>query len=277
VNLHRFLKRLGLGVPELYYDGSKRGFLLLEDIGDTALRDAAQEASPSEVERLYRLAIDELLLLQTEGTRRPDPACLAFRQRFDERLFRWEFEHFIEFGLERREGVPLAPAEAKELRAVFTDIARRLDEQPSYLNHRDYHSWNLFWHGGRIRVIDFQDALLAPAPYDLATLLNDRDTPDVVGASLERALVEYYRAGWQRRTGSLPGGDDVWEVYNLALLQKAHKVVGRFYYLELVKGKRGYRRYIPPTLATIGRALERLPRYERLRAILAEHFVELRR
>ena len=30
---------------------------------------------------------------------------------------------------------------------------------------------------GRIRVIDFQDALLAPAPYDLATLLGDRDTP----------------------------------------------------------------------------------------------------
>ena len=61
----------------------------------------------------------------------------------------------------------------------------------------------------------------------------------------------------------------------VALLQKAHKVVGRFYYLELEKSKQGYLRYIPPTLASLRRALARLPEYANLREILARHFPEL--
>jgi len=275
LNLYRFLRPLGVRVPDLYYDGSAQGFLLLEDIGDTSLREVAGRISPQEVERLYRLAIDQLLLVQLDGTRHRNESCIAFQQRFDHRLFGWEFEHFIEFGLEKRQGHPLRPSEGRELREIFDEISRRLDQQPAYLNHRDYHSWNLFVHRGEIRVIDFQDALLAPAPYDLATLLNDRDTPEVLPPLLEKSLVEYYRTQWEEHGGSHLDPDALWEVYNLALLQKAHKVVGRFYYLELEKGKQGYLRYIPPTLATIRRALARLPEYAHLQEILARYFPEI--
>ena len=217
----------------------------------------------------------QLLLIQLEGTRQRNESCIAFQQRFDHRLFNWEFEHFIEFGLEKRQGQSLPPSEGRELREIFDRISHHLDQQPAYLNHRDYHSWNLFMHQGEIRVIDFQDALLAPAPYDLATLLNDRDTPEVVPPSLEKSLVEYYRAQWEAQGGGHIDPGVLWEVYNLALLQKAHKVVGRFYYLELEKGKQGYLRYIPPTLATIKRTLERLPEYAQLQEILARHFPEV--
>ena len=275
LNLYRFLRPLGVRVPDLYYDGSAQGFLLLEDIGDTSLREVTRTASSPEVERFYRMAIDQLLLIQLDGTRRRNESCIAFQQRFDHRLFRWEFEHFIEFGLEKRWGRPLWPSEGRELREIFDEISHRLDQQPAYLNNRDYHSWNLFVHQGEIRVIDFQDALLAPASYDLATLLNDRDTPEVIPLPLEKSLVEYYRTQWEERGGSRFDSDTLWEVYNLALLQKAHKVVGRFYYLELEKGKQGYLRYIPPTLTTIRRALARLPEYAHLQAILARHFPEM--
>lgn len=274
LNVYRFLRPLGVRVPELYYDGQQNGFLLLEDIGDVPLRDAVRQLPPAAVERLYRLAIDQLVLLQIDGTRRRDDACVAFQQRFDHRLFLWEFEHFIEWGLEKREGRPLPAAEAQTLRGMFEQIAAQLDRAPCVLNHRDYHSWNLFVHNNEIRVIDFQDALLAPATYDLETLLNDRDTPTIITPALEHALVNYYYTVWHERGGDAFSHERFWEEYNLCLLQKACKVIGRFYYLELEKGKTGYTRYIPPTLATIRRVLSRLPQYRQLQEILATHFPE---
>ena len=39
------------------------------------------------------------------------------------------------------------------------------------LSHRDFHSWNILVRGDAPFVIDFQDALLAPPEYDLASLL----------------------------------------------------------------------------------------------------------
>lgn len=276
VNVDRFLRPLGMRIPELYYDGQRAGFLLLEDIGDTPLREAVQGRSAAAKEKLYQQAIDQLLLLQITGTRKRDASCIAFQQRFDQRLFEWEFEHFIEWGLEKREGKPLAKAETKILRPLFEEIATRLDQAQAVLNHRDYHSWNLFVQDDALRIIDFQDALLGPASYDLATLLNDRDTPTVVTPDLERRLVDYYHDAWQQAGGDALSHDYVWEEYNLCLLQKACKVVGRFYYLELEKGKTGYSRYIPPTLATIRRVLERLPQYKPMQEIVAEHFADRR-
>jgi hypothetical protein len=272
LNVYRFLRPLGVRVPALYYDGSKEGFLLLEDIGEVSLREAVAGLSAPQIEHLYRQAIDQLVLLQVEGTRQRDESCIAFQQRFDRRLFLWEFEHFIEWGLEKREGKPLRAAEGRELRPIFERISTQLDRAPRFLNHRDYHSWNLFVQNDEIRVIDFQDALLAPATYDLETLLNDRDTPTVITPDLEHSLVHYYHSIWHDRGGDTLPFDRLWEEYNLCLLQKACKVVGRFYYLELEKGKTGYTRYIPPTLATIHRVLARLLEYGRLQEIIAAHF-----
>ena len=274
LNVYRFLQPLGVRVPAVYYDGQKNGFLLLEDIGDVPLREAVQELPDPEIERWYQLAIDQLLLLQVEGTRQRSDSCIAFQQRFDQRLFLWEFEHFIEWGVEKREQKPLSSTEGQELRQLFEQIALQLDQAPRILNHRDYHSWNLFVQNDEIRVIDFQDALLAPATYDLETLLNDRDTPTVITPELEQSLVNYYHTAWHERGGNAFPFDRLWEEYNLCLLQKACKVVGRFYYLELEKGKKGYSRYIPPTLATIRRVLARLPQYGRLQEIIAMHFPE---
>ena len=157
---------------------------------------------------------------------------------------------------------------------MFDRVSSTLDRAPAFLNHRDYHSWNLFVQNGAVRVIDFQDALLAPATYDLETLLNDRDTPTLITPALEQALVEYYHTAWRERGGDAMSQEQLWEEYNLCLLQKACKVVGRFYYLELEKGKTGYSRYIPPTLATVRRVVARLPQYRRLQDIIATHFPE---
>ena len=271
LNVHRLLLSLGVAVPQLYADASTRGVLLLEDIGDTALWDAVQGQPDEAVLLLYQRAIDQLLLIQIDGTRRQDTACIAFQQAFDERLFMWEFEHFIEYGIERRLGCPLPPSAAASLRTQFAAIARRLDAQPRYLNHRDFHSWNLFVQDGRIRVIDFQDALLAAAPYDLATLLGDRDTPLLVRPDIERTLLEYYRRRWDERSGNQLDAQEFEDIYFLCALQKALKVVGRFYFLDIEKKKPGYLRYIPSTVRQIERILPRFDEFGEMADILRSY------
>lgn len=275
VNVHRFLAGLGVAVPALYLDASGEGLLLLEDVGDQTLWDAVQGQPETAVAALYRQAIDQLLLIQLQGTARADPACLAFRQSFDARLYEWEFEHFIEYGLNKRIGEPAA-ADLRIMRAHFAALARFLDRQARYLSHRDFHSWNLFVHEGRIRVIDFQDALLAAAPYDLATLLGDRDTPLVIHPGLERALLGYYCEGWERCGGPRWDESQLWDVYSACALQKAFKVVGRFHYLNSVRGKPGYLRYLPSTLRQIARLLSQRPELHELRTALARYFPELK-
>jgi len=278
VNVHYFLEPLGVNVPELYVqqveeaEGQQGGFLLLEDIGDLALRDAAEGLPEEDVLRWYQHAIDQLLVIQIAGTQQRNETCIAFQQRFDKQLFLWEFEHFVEWGLEKPSEKSLTQTEKATLDTIFEQVSTQLDQAPLFLNHRDYHSWNLFVQQDRIRVIDFQDALLAPALYDLATLLNDRDTPAVITPALEQALVTYYHDAWHRTGGGPFPLEQMWDEYNLCLLQKACKVVGRFYYLDLEKGKTGYTRYIPPTLDTLRRVLTRLPQYAPLQDILAGRF-----
>ncbi len=276
VNVHRFLRTLGVSVPEIYLDASPRGFVVLEDVGDTTLWDAASDLSGEALESLYRRAVDQLLSLVLDGTRRRDDGCIAFQQAFDERLFLWEFEHFIEYGIEKRLRQALPPSELAELRHHFAAIAARLGAAPRFLAHRDFHSWNLFVQDGRVRVIDFQDALLAPATYDLATLLGDRDTRLRIDSAAEADLLGYYHRQWQARGGPDWPASALQAEYFDCALQKAFKVVGRFHYLDMVKGKPGYLRYLPATWRQIDRLLDRDPALADVRAILARHADELR-
>jgi hypothetical protein len=276
LNLHRFLVRIGVRVPRLYGQSLEKGLLFLEDLGNTALWDKVQDLPPSEVLAWYREAIDELLLLQVRGTNQRDDSCIAFQQRFDFRLYMWEFDHFLEYGLEKRPGTTINQTSKKELRSVFVEIAQRLDSLCPCLSHRDYHSWNLMIHDEAVAVIDFQDALLAPPQYDLASLLNDRTTDSVIQPDLEEKLLGYYidrRVDMENQTINR---DKFTEMYLLSAIQRDLKVVGRFYYLDIVKGKSAYKKFIPPTVHRLKRNLARLPQTQRLIPILAEHYEEMR-
>jgi N-acetylmuramate 1-kinase len=276
LNMHRFLSGIGVRVPKLYDYSPNEGVLLLEDLGDTALWDRVQALPEEEILTWYEKAIDELLILQIRGTAARDEDCIAFQQRFDFRLYMWEFDHFLEYGLEKRPETPVTGTVIATLRRIFSDIAHRLDRYPNCLNHRDYHSWNLMIHDEAVAVIDFQDALLAPPQYDLASLLNDRVTDSVITPHIEDHLVSYYlhqRAGIESGASD---GDEFREIYLLSAVQRDFKVVGRFYYLDLVKGKPGYRKFIRPTVQRLKRNLARLPQLESIIPILAEHYEEMR-
>ena len=272
LNMHRFLSGVGVNVPKIYGQWETEGMIFLEDLGDTALWDRVQGLPDREVTVWYRKAIDELLNLQVRGTAMRDPSCIAFQQRFDLKLYLWEFEHFIEWGLVKRPGAKVAASLIDALRKSFGVIAAILDRQTACLNHRDYHSWNLLIHDEAVRVIDFQDALLAPPQYDLASLLNDRITDSVIRPQIEEELVGYYLDQRRALTGQSIAEEEFFEIYRLSAIQRDLKVVGRFYYLDRVKNKPGYMKFVPPTVRRLIRNLAKAPQTITILPPLLEHF-----
>lgn len=265
LNLQRFLRKIGAAVPELYAADNGARMLLVEDVGETALFEAATRGDAAD---LYRLAADELLLFHLEGTRRLDADCIAARVAYDARLFRWELEQFAKYGIEAA-----APGVDRSAIAPELDrLAARLDSFPRVFSHRDYHGHNLFVqmqmnhrNEPRLRVIDFQDALMAPAAQDLAVLLTTRDASRVITPAIERRVLDYYYAGIVRRGAVPPGFADFMESYRLCVLQHALKMIGRFIFIER-EGKSGYAAYIPYLQAQARRMLADESGFPNLRA-----------
>jgi N-acetylmuramate 1-kinase len=261
LDVHRLLTAIGAPVPDIYAIDEPGGLVLLEDGGDVLLWERAS-APNADVEGIYRRAIDTLVLLHERGTRHPDRSSIAFAQRFDARLYRWELEHFLEYGVERRLGTALPTASRARFERAFDAFADELAARPTVFSHRDYHSWNILIRDEQPLVIDFQDALLAAPEYDLASLLTDRITPRLVDPAMESRLLDYY---WQARGEAAPA--DARARYVRSALQRALKVIGRIEYVAIEKGKPAPLAFLPAVVSTARRMLD-----EARLAALADEF-----
>jgi aminoglycoside/choline kinase family phosphotransferase len=271
VNVQRYLAAAGMAVPAIYRYDEAHGLVYLEDLGDITFESRVSDADDEVRGRYYRLAIDELVSLQRYAAARPDPSCIAFHRAFDHELLRWELEHFREYGL-AAQGHELTPEERDELDRQFERIAARLAATPRGFVHRDYQSRNLMVQdssgGPRLRVIDFQDALLGTAAYDLVGLL--RDSYVALAPALVEELVAYHaaRAGLDAASfGAL---------FDLQTVQRKLKDAGRFVFIDRVKQNPSFLRHIPNSLDYVARALGRLPELASVREILGRYLVALR-
>ena len=156
-------------------------------------------------------------------------------------------------------------------REAFQKIAEVLASQPTVLTHRDYHSRNLMVQENRIRLLDFQDALMGPATYDLASLLRDAYT------QLDEDLVEELMA---RYTNGMPKdsiGDvnDFRRIFDFTSIQRNLKAAGRFMYIASVKHNSTFLADIPRTLGYVKSNLQKYPELNTLRTHLAPYVPEL--
>ena len=273
INIRSHLAGVQVPVPTLYYYDQSAGLLYLEDFGDVTLADAVSRADQAQVKSRYRQAVDVLVQMQVHATKANDHTCLAFHRGFDAPLLMWEFEHFLEYGVEVRNGHPLADVDAEAIRGVFKNIADQLAGQPRIFTHRDYHSRNLMVDGARLGVIDFQDALMGPATYDLASLV--RDAYIQLDEALVDELVEYYQ---DQMTAQGVGGIDraaFRRVFDLTSIQRNLKAAGRFVYIDRVKGNPKFLADIPRVLSYVKRNLEKYSELEPLRKHLVPYVPEL--
>jgi N-acetylmuramate 1-kinase len=273
LNVQRYLAMGGYPVPRVLRYDQRRGLVGLEDLGDRTFEAAVKGATDSGRLSFYRAAIAQIVALQALGDRRPDPTCLAFSRRFDEKLLRWELDHFKEWYLEAERGVALEPEEVTVLEAGFDWIASQLAAAPTTLVHRDFQSRNLMVVGDSgvpdLRVIDFQDALLGPRAYDLVALLRDSyvvlapaEVDTLVGDFVAQAGLED-EAGFRR-------------LFVLQTLQRKLKDAGRFIFIDRVRKNPSFLRWIPASIGYVRQALAAAPdQLDALRDLLSRRLPEL--
>jgi N-acetylmuramate 1-kinase len=169
--------------------------------------------------------------------------CVAFTLAFDEEKLMQEMDFFLAHFVRGLCGADPSPAAEKTLRAFFTRMCSVLAEEPRIFTHRDYHSRNLIVQNKRPVMIDFQDARMGPAQYDLASLLRDSYV------SLPDDLVEELLSGYLKESGQ--GDSESRErfryVFDLMSLQRNIKALGTFGYQVSVRGSDRYLSSIPRT------------------------------
>lgn len=250
----RFLRRLGLPVPQVLADDPAACVSLFEDVGDVSVESCFDALSEAKRETVYGNALDVLVRWHEEGARAARREKLPLMQPFRPALYRWERAYFAEHMLRKRCG--MSPRDAAVIQRELAGMARALACAPDVLVHRDLQSSNVLLRAGHPWFIDFQGMRFGPAVYDLASLLCD---PYVrIGSSLRGRLLERYA-----RQSASPGL--IRELFWHGAVQRLSQALGAFARLGAQRETASFARHIPAALGLMREALEQAPGCIRLR------------
>jgi aminoglycoside/choline kinase family phosphotransferase len=269
LDVTRLFVEANLPVPEILDVDPLSGIILQEDLGDQQLRRMLEGVSEDERDGYIERAIGLIADIQGATQRAVERNSIVCRLAFDEAKLSLELDYFLQHYFKSLRQEELKHAEEAELRAELNDLAAELSARPRVLCHRDYHSMNLMIdRQGKLRVIDYQDARMGPASYDLVSLLMDRQTslPSLAEVRERRLFFLEERRG--RGLDDIDP-DEFAREFRLMTVQRCLKATGTFSFQTAV-AKRGdaYVQYIQPMLAIVLQAAEWLERFPVLRAVL---------
>jgi N-acetylmuramate 1-kinase len=265
------LRALGLSAPEILHADLDQGLIVMEDLGEDRIV-VGDPAAP--IEDYYAAATDLLAALHAEDL----PATLPVAPHLEHALPRYDMDAFLieaELLLDWylvRAGITVSSIMRKAFVQLWREALTPVSEAPPTWVLRDYHSPNLLWlperHDiARIGVLDFQDALIGPAAYDVASLLQDArvDVPEAMEVAL---LSRYVRARFTAdRAFNAPAFT---QSYATLAAQRATKILGIFARLERRDGKPQYLRHMPRLWGYLQRSLAH-PALASLKAWYAAH------
>jgi N-acetylmuramate 1-kinase len=250
------LRERGFSAPAVLHADLEIGFLITEDLGTAGF---VEGTPPAPIAERYQAATD--MLAELHGQSLPETLPLAPGISYDIPLFDIDAQ-LVEVGLMPQWYMPdhgVKPTDA--LRAEFAAMWRKLlaktTAAPRTWLLRDFHSPNLIWLDGRrdtakVGVIDFQDAMLGPAAYDLVSLLQDARID--VAEPLELAMLTRYI---KARRAAEPAFDPASfaELYALMSAQRNTRLLGTFARLNRRDGKPQYLRHQPRLWTYLNRSL----------------------
>jgi len=283
--IQQHLYESGVDVPRVMDIDPKHGLILLEDLGDVTLLRRLLEVDSVESERKYfEKAIDALVHLHVYTgptkvkTEQQKAAIEGFRLSFDLEKLMWEvnftMEHFFFKHLQRK----ISDADLKVIQDEFTKICTELAKEPTVFTHRDYHSRNIMLcdsdpadgKGERFVMIDFQDARMGPAQYDLASLL--RDSYYQLDEKQISYLVDYYLQRMKTEGAEVKDVARFNRLFDLMAVQRNFKAIGSFASFLNRRGNPAYLKFIGNTFENIRRNLRKYPEFKKLREVLYYHY-----
>jgi len=276
VAMAKALRAHGLSAPAILQADIQQGLLIIEDLGGEGV---VAGDPPAPIAERYETAVDVLLALHD----RLCPTVLPVAPHVEHTLppydmdaYLIEVELLLEWYLPRL-GIVVTDDARAEFFAHWREALRpALEAVPTWVL-RDYHSPNLLWlpdrqETARLGILDFQDAVMGPPAYDLASLLQDArvDMPE----ALEVALLGRYVRRRRAVDAAFDGGAFIRTYVTLAA-QRASKILGIFSRLDMRDGKPQYLRHVPRISGYLQRSLAH-PSLEALNAWYGRHVPALR-
>ena len=266
VEVTRLLTEAGLPVPRILEAAGADAILVIEDVGDERLQDWVEGRPGGEVTDAYRRAIEMIVRIQeaTEMALGADSICS--RLAFDEAKLRWELGFFFANYFNRYLRMRLDPETSNAVQSDFKSLCADLSSRARVLVHRDYHARNLMMRGGEMFIIDYQDARMGPASYDLASLISDPYTS--LDAAIAAEMVERFI---DRKAASHMPLSDVAEFrqeVELMTVQRMLKAIGTYASQAALANNTAYVAYIEPARERALAAMASLGRFDATRALL---------
>ena len=250
------LRDRGFSAPSIYHADLDAGFLITEDFGSAGVIEGDP---PRPIAERYQAAADLLVALHRD----PLPETLPVAQQisyvipaFDTDALLVEAGLMLEWYLPDR-GVDPTDDMRAEFVTMWRDLLHKPAMAPKTWVMRDFHSPNLIWlderlDTSRVGMIDFQDAVLGPAAYDVVSLAQDAriDVPE----PFELALLSRYVKARRASDDSFdPAGFT--ELYAIMSAQRNTRLLGTFARLNRRDGKPQYLRHQPRIWSYLNRSL----------------------
>ncbi len=247
VHIGQHLHRQGVPVPEIYSYDLFSGLVLLADLGDISLQQAAGPVTnPRTLIRLYQKVIDQLVKLSRRGADNFNPAWTYQSASYDRQLIiEKECRYFQKAFLKDYLGLP---TRFEDLESDFESLARKtLQYAQTGFMHRDMQSRNIMVKDHQIYFIDFQGGRFGPVQYDLASLLMD---PYVeLPPTIRTQLLDYSIEVLSQQT--IVEREEFRRCFRYCCLTRNLQILGAFAYLSKVKGKRYFETYIPAAIQSL--------------------------
>ena len=246
------LEQAGAHVPHVHASDARRGFVVMEDLGNTQYLTLLKTGRG--VDKLYGDALATLANIQVRGLRASQQLAPYDRAELER-----ELNLMPEWFLGKHFSLELTPEERALLTVTNEILINEALIQPQVFVHKDFHSRNLMvLEKGGPGVIDFQDALRGPVGYDLVSLLKD------CYISWSRERVERWVKGYRRVLGGLGAnvGDSEYQFmrwFDFIGVQRHIKVLGIFCRLWYRDGKAGYLGDLPLVFEYVRDACRRYP------------------
>lgn len=247
-----------INVPSIIAKNFDKGLLLICDFGNITYLSELEKAKEQESTRLYFDAIATICNLQKIECNLP----IMNGEYIDEKL-----EVFTTWYLDKHLNIEIDAALLKQLSSTFKECFLSV---PPVFVHLDYHSRNLMVvANNNPGVIDYQDAMLGPATYDLVSLLQD------AYITWPRNTVEQW-VGIYADIKEIEFNKDLLKQFDIVGLQRHIKNLGVFARLNYRDNKPNYLTHIPVLLDYIIETCERYPELKGLLAFMKTNILETR-
>ena len=195
LKITEYLRVTGCRVPAIYAQDMDRGFALIEDFGDETFTTALRSGLAAET-ALYLMAVEVLIHIHRHVS-----VLDVTLGAYDMAALRAELDLYLDWFVPELRGSEVSDKERADWNRAWDRVLEPVAARRDVMVLRDYHVDNLMVTdtagGGAIGacgLLDYQDAVVGVAAYDLVSLVQDARR-DVSATTVKAVFDTYINAG----------------------------------------------------------------------------------